>query len=730
MLTIVGRWNIRVELSRPVYKELHRLQSLKRLHIRMQAGESYYSTPPPLPVSADQHTIAPSNHWPQIQPPSPGGGLGFSPTLPPVIPISVPSGPPPSLLAAMNKQSLKSKASRRSMTAREPPTLSGFKHLKSLSVLDIDDLDIIPELKACIANSSSTLSELQLSFSDGLAMQARGPTPDSDPEESDVEEEFQVVPASQNTSYDASGPAKVFRAQEERAIQEGVLGKLLDVEPLLVKKPQMATTNDQRETSAEKDKDMAKEGGDSDIHPRDEFIVSIRQASHKLMSLLNGSRDFTPSQEDILDTIAKAARKYVDSAEAPTPAEGPKHKDSEGTKGGSATEENGKKETATAQDKSASEEKPDSSASNGTISSDAVQEGSGESSSATKRKGNASELSPEDIDIEHTETVEDAFEEDDDQPPPEAETKTTHENPVPDKSGVSDSTTSPKMTPSSSIDGSSSAKETAVQEPSGDTVDQAFLLSTSLKLQDSAASLWENLQMLRSTVTDEDSPQLLKAEQQLVELGRSVAELRNQVRWEDITKNEHADKKKTSDPQNMRDYVRGTRGFSLDSLSIHLVPVKASVLSRAINLSCLKQLTLLNVGNQTPIWTLLAKENKETPLALRSVFTDNVSTAFLSCMSKLPELHELFMLERSAKQKPESFAPRNSTTMDQIRRLVLKKHMHTLRRLMIKDESKGPSWEVNEKAIILMCTRGVELEELAVSMDIHAVVSLAPVLSN
>lgn len=172
------------------------------------------------------------------------------------------------------------------------------------------------------------------------------------------------------------------------------------------------------------------------------------------------------------------------------------------------------------------------------------------------------------------------------------------------------------------------------------------------------------------------------------------------------------------------DYLRETRGLMLHSLCIHLIPVKPSVLSRAIDLSSLRKLTLLNVGTQAPIWSLLSKENSVQPLALRSVYTDNVSDAFLKCMSQLAELHELFMLERNIKKLPQSFAPPTTNSIDQIRRLVLAKHMPTLKRLMIKDDTITSSlWDVTEKTMVYICTRGRQLEELAVSVNIHSVVS-------
>jgi hypothetical protein len=178
-----------------------------------------------------------------------------------------------------------------------------------------------------------------------------------------------------------------------------------------------------------------------------------------------------------------------------------------------------------------------------------------------------------------------------------------------------------------------------------------------------------------------------------------------------------------ADAQSRRvsEYVRSTRGLALQSLSIYLVPVKASVLSRAVDLRVLKRLTLLNVGAQAPIWALLAKENKAQPLPLRKIFTDNVSVVFLNFVSQLPELHELFMLERDPKYKPESFAPRSNTTIEQIRRLALRKHLPTLQKLIIKNQADS-NWDIDEKTILLICRRGKVLEELAINMGIKTMV--------
>ncbi|KAL6353042.1 hypothetical protein LRP88_13527 [Fusarium phalaenopsidis] len=619
------RWNIRVELSRPVYRELHKIRTLTKFHIRMQAGETYYMTPPPLPLVIDDPPPV-TAHYYDIPPPPPPPV--FSAPLTGVNSGPVLSASPPSMLP-LSKQFSKSKAGKRGSEAQEPPTLSGFKRLKSLSVLDIDSLESVTELKACVRNSASTLTELHLSLSESMALQARRPPPDSDPDDSDVDDEFQVVPASQSTNFDATGPAKTFRSQEERKLQEAILGKIFDVESSITKKP--ALHHSPRDVACSQPEGQEPDNNGNSIDPREEFVSSIKSVSSRLMSHVNGSRDFTSAQQDILDMIEKAARKYADSCEQPPQQpDGPSDSSSAAPKDGQ--EQPAEKDASSDSETKTSVTLPDRS----------------------KNKASNGDLSPDDIEIEHLDMVEDMDEESDEQQTKDSDDKQHEPQPQETSEPASSSKTPSKTPPTISKSG------------------------------------------LKKLATDAE---VHKVQKELKEkpLANS-AELQ----------------------QSMDDYIRETRGIALETLGIHLIPVKASVLSRAIDLRCIRNLTLLNVGNQSPIWTMLSKENKIHPLALRSVFTDNVSTAFLTCMSQLNELHDLFMLERSPKFKPESFAPRTTVTIDQIRRLVLKKHMPTLKRLMIKDESNSSVWDANQKAMILICNRGAQLEELALSMNIHA----------
>jgi hypothetical protein len=672
-----------VELSRPVYRELHKIRTLTKLHIRMQSGESYYTTPPPLPLLLDD--VPPQGHWSDLPPP----------------PLTPPFPPPATSGSSSNflTSKFKGQPGKRPFVSSEPPTISGFGKLKSLSVLDIDTLDVVTELKTCVRNSSSTLKELQLSLSDSLASQARNTLAgDSDPEDSDVDDEFHVPPASPpDSNFGDHGPTKTFRSQEERKLQESVLGRIFDVEPFIVKKSPFQ--RDPRDASSKNDK--TEEAGNDDVEDvREEFVAALKGVSTRLMALSNGSRHFSASQQDILDVIEKAARKYVESRDVPAKA-------SEG-------ESSGGNNSGAAEDSAETQENDSEKSEENALSSLPT------SSNFSKGKGVQRDMTPDDIDIEHPDEDEDDVddEEPDDQPGKLDEEKNSR--------AVATANALGELTSSNGLTLQSRAVTTYIAG-----LENSQTLTSNLShFQEQSLVLGQKIRELREEGSNVDLCQVEETHARVQELIRSSAQIESQVRTvgaeiDDLKNMLPSDQGKSKSghcQRSMDDYIRDTRGFSLETLSIHLIPVKASVLSRAMDLSCIKNLTLLNVGNQAPIWSLLVKENKVRPLALRSVFTDNVSTAFLNCMSQLDELHELFLLERGSKHRPESFAPKSTVTMDQIRRLVLKKHMPTLKRLMIKDESSGSKWDANQKAMILICNAGAQLEELAVSMNIHAVV--------
>lgn len=694
------RWNIRVELSRPVFQALHQINTLTHLHIRLQAGPSIYEPPPPLPLyippsptSIVNQVLIPQ-HWVShgnFTPPPPSAPFYLHP------PTSALPPPPPA--AKFTKTKAPKKAA-----FRNPPTLSGFKNLKTLSVLDVDDLEIVTELKSCIRNSQGTLSKLRLSFSTSLALRARKPPPEIDPDDSDPDDEFQVVPVSappQLPSFDdVSGSARAHRAQEERKTQEAVLGRIFDVEPYMVKK----ATGRTREKEAEAPKQEPAQA------PATEFINSLKAVSNKLMQDLNGSDDWTAAQQDILNTIEAAARKYV--AEEDTRSQTPKEVE---TNGESSTNGSGQADVAEGSSVSQEQKAEASLFDSGTVKS---------------KEHEPDSSNPDDIDVEAP--VEDSFSEDAIEPPAAEPASSGDVAASPNTKSAANGDNveaTPSKDPNAHEEHTSASAAPNILDPQHENFK---VLAEKLEYYEvKAAQLQKEVNSLAEPCAGVDAMKRVnEAERQIQEFSENIQDIRRDMSVV-AAEIDDGEKKRTEASSNsgsdalkksISEYSRSTRGLGLQTLSVYLIPVKASVLSRAVDLRVLKRITLLNVGNQAPIWALLAKENKVEPLPLRKIFTDNVSVVFLNFISQLPELHELYMLERSEKHKPESFAPRSTVTIEQIRRLALKKHIGTLKSLMIKNQ-QDLTWDIDTKTTALICTRGVRLEELAISMSIREIVS-------
>ncbi|KAK3353155.1 hypothetical protein B0T25DRAFT_454485 [Lasiosphaeria hispida] len=691
------RWNIRVELSRPVYQALHQIDSLAHVHIRLQAGPSLYEAPPPLPYNSSQPIASSSSvtlaHLPGLAPPPTQQPALAILNPPSVFYVPTSSAPPPSL----PKPVARAKAPKKSPLSNEPSTLSGFKKLKTLAVLDMDTLDLVNEIKTCVKNSAGTLQKLKLSFSEHLAWQARKPPPDMDPEDSDPDDEFQVVPIpppGPHWNDDVSGPAKAFRAQEERKNQESVLGRIFEVEPSTVKKAP--------KKPREKEKEVKEEPS---ANPGRDFINAIKVVSAKLMKDLNGAGDFTASQQEILSAIEYAARKYVASEEAKSRDEKQKEKTSESSSDASTTQP-----------------KPEP-----TVTTEAASSSSDPSvslfseSTPTKVKDANQDADPEDINIEEPEEQlviepQDAPANEISTPIPSVEPPASSAPPLSDDTPVP-AIPGPATTPDAQhVHLQTLVEKLAIHESRNDALCrelQQLGASDDARAYDRILETATKAQAIGQGIRDHH--------QAMVAIKAEIADVKKQISSPDAnTQMSSPDANADSQSQSMSDYLRSTRGLALQSFSVYLIPVKASVLTRALDLRVLRRITLLNVGSQAPIWLQLQKENKESPLPLRKIFTDNVSGTFLTFVNQLEELHEFFILERDSKYKPESFAPKTTTTIDQIRRLVLKKHMPTLRRLMIKNQS-DTSWDISEKAVLLICRRGKQLQELACSMGIKVI---------
>ncbi|KAK6603105.1 F-box domain-containing protein [Botrytis cinerea] len=173
----------------------------------------------------------------------------------------------------------------------------------------------------------------------------------------------------------------------------------------------------------------------------------------------------------------------------------------------------------------------------------------------------------------------------------------------------------------------------------------------------------------------------------------------------------------------MKEYVRRSRGLALEDLSLYQIPMKNSVISKAIDIRVLKSITLLHVGSQTPFWHMVARENKVAPLPLHEIYTDNVTVHFLECAGQLSKITELCLLERSNRSTVDTES-KIIVTIEQIRKLVLRKHTPHLKVLSLHQEGiphqQSPfAWDLDAKTAILLCRKGKNLEELAASFDVN-----------
>ena len=628
-------------MSRPVYKALHNIPALQHLYLRMHSGPSMYQRPPPLQsLGVSQSALGVAQKL---------AGLLTYLGSPPSVMMKTPKVTTMLALQGMHPE-----------REHGPPTISGFKNLKSLSVLDMDSLDYIEEIKICIQNSSSTLNKLQLSFSESLARKARKPPPvDDTGDESDQEmDEFgnmiQPPPAvTLPSTDDATGPAKAFRALEAKKAQEAVLGKIFGIESK-IKQGDLSSSN-----SSDEDKEARNDLENSSKA----FIRDVASLSKKMMGAANGDA-LTQQQKEFMDLVEKGAKKLVAEKKGALKGKSSKGGSVQNSTAGSSTAKITPVSSSVAsvagkadeEDKSKSPEPEEKS----------VGLFDGEDKKVRKAHHSTSDgPNPDDIDIYE----------------PEVES---------DSQDVDDGSASELL--------------------SGETADDA-------KLPQQIGTSSSGDEILNHNQRVKDQRVLAGLQDDLAAQCARLAELKESMRKTAPKDNVSPEQKDNA----MSEYVRTTRGLTLKTLSIYLIPIKTSVLSKAVDLHVLKRISLLNVGPQAPFWNYLAKENKVSPLPLCKIHTDNVTIPFLKFVNRLDNLVELFILERTTKSSEYSFAPKTTVTNDNIRHLVIKKHASSLKRLVVKNENDY-SWDANEKFLELLCRKGKNLEELGISFASLALV--------
>jgi hypothetical protein len=659
----------------------------------MQVGHSIYQTPPALaappgPIIIDLTTAPPAPHHnvPLMMslPPNPVGTNSFS-------------------LGYQVSTNLHKKKTRKINEfiplKRPPPTISGFKNLKTLSILDMDTLDYIHELKTCVRNCSSTLSTLKLSFSESLANKSRKPPPEvQSDDDSDQEDEFgQIIvptgpPPPMGGASDPNGPSKALKAQEEKKKQEAVLGKIFGMEtPAFRPKPPPPPPKEEVVKEPKPEEDSKRR-----------FIRNLAPVAAKLMAHVKPGSDLTDEGKETLSMIEKAAKMYIESIEK---GKGKEAEEASGSSTAKATPAS----SSAGMDDGTEEDPVMSGAATGPVLFDS-------DSDKKKKRPTSTETGvsdPDEINIEE----------------PEGELAIEFGAPETTPDETTDSVESKEVQAESSnapIDAMSWANKLHVLDH------HMAIRNSHEQIEKEGENLKKRMEEFKlklqsGNIQDADYKMVADAEAEfkrvalrVEELSRNMQEVNDQI---DDLKETSRQFISPSTHAKMSEYVRNTRGLTLTTLSIYLIPLKASVLARAIDVNVLQSVTLLNVGPQIPFWNVLSRENKNHPLPLRKIYTDNVTLPFLTLVGQLDTVTELFLLERTAKTRVESTAAKTTVQIEQIRKIVLKKHAGTLKILMIRNDS-SMEWDLNVKTAMLLCQRAKNLEELAGSFGFRTMVSI------
>ena len=187
---------------------------------------------------------------------------------------------------------------------------------------------------------------------------------------------------------------------------------------------------------------------------------------------------------------------------------------------------------------------------------------------------------------------------------------------------------------------------------------------------------------------------------------------------------------KLTNTEKMHDYVRTTHGIQLEELRLQYIPMKASILGKALDLTVLQRITLLETGPQDAFWALLVKlTSSEAPIAFKSIHTDNVSLSFLKYLSTFKGLEDLFMHQRKSKNDNDADVP---VDIASIRKQALRPHVPTLKRVMLRNEAND-AWDIENKTLSLLALQANHLEELAVNLKstvYHSLLQIFPVFRS
>lgn len=751
-----------IELSGAVYKTLHKISGLRQLRLRLDV--SLFSNlklilhAGPLPGSSGI-----SNH-----PPSTNMSSSFPPYTPPSGNSSFGTIPGPKARTIKKKKIV----SRNFWTGNRE--LSGFKQLHSLSLLGISSLDYLDEISGCLKASTTTLKSLSLSLSHETAQKARKAStapPPVDDVTSDDEEDDELIdtppppPPAANplptlpTRTDAD-------VRKEKQAQEAILARIFDMEQ-------------HNNESKKLERNLVLNTGKQEPSVGFKNVLrDIRVMAQKLSELKNGGSGDSSIAREAVEMVHKATANYLSMNPAVLKKQlfGKTNTDAS-----AAAHAIGKTlpSTVPSATPNASSSAPDGSSSSSVW----AQGSSAEASQWDAYKAFQELAKNKDVDINSLLPPEDQLSANTSKSyipcpsPGSIDFQNTLHSHTP--SGVSspgtttplgeldpspggslkhkasmakDSTgwndlinpqSSSKSNPSDSLtEQQTGSKEPALPAP---TTAHDPSLQTNQAMDDSG-----DIDMIHP---DEDPTEII-ADQEMTSDEEEAKDVndeeagslspRKRVRFDASQQAEVGDNSPSTAPQEnggappeelpsrpeqspeevMQAWIREAHGYQLEEVKLHWIPMRAGILSRALDLAVLRRITLVNTGSQDGFWMILAGfQARQGTIALKKIHTDNASKSFMRFVKSFEGLEELFMHERSKKNQADTASTQNKITITDIRRQALRKHLKTLKRLMIKNELDA-SWDLDAISITLLSSKGTNLLELAVSLGTLPFVSL------
>ncbi|KAI4178246.1 MAG: hypothetical protein LQ346_007508 [Caloplaca aetnensis] len=746
-------WDVPIELSGAVYQALHRIAGLRQLRLRLDV--SLFSNlklilhAGPLPGSSGI-----SNH-----PPSTNMSSSF-PSLPPLS-TNNPLGTLPGPKARIMK---KKRVGARNFWAGNRE-LSGFKQLHTLSLLGISSLDYLDEIGGCLKSSTTTLKSLSLSLSYETAQKARKAStapPPADDATSDEEEDEELVdtpaPPPPSTNPLPALPTRTEAdVRKEKQAQEAILARIFDMEQ-------------HNNESKKLERNLVLPPGKQDYQAGFKNVMrDIKAIAQKLHGLQDGGSGDPVIAREAIEMVHKATAQYLIKNPTLMKKSNSGKVTANGTGGGDAAGKSLPPFGSSPDSGLFSSPPNEPSSSKVAWTSDAPIDQAGWDA----YKAFQDLTNNKDVDINALLPLDEQYSAQSSKPSFPSPLPGSIDNPPAHiASGVSSpGTTTPLGESDPSVLTVPSLKDVDTGEPpawndiAAAPIAHGSNEDPSLEKQASGSKdPFTSAQSVAPDPTsptteivddtgdvdmihpDEDPTEVIE-DQEMISDHEGVTEVnaeesgslspRKRVRFESSQRAESGNelasvamqgderigpedttsRQEQSPEEVMQAWIRETHGYQLEQVKLYWIPMRAGILSRALDLPVLRRITLLNCGSQDGFWMILAGfQARQGTIALTSIHTDNVSKCFLKFLKSFDGLTELFMHERSKKHQAESAsAAQNKIGITEIRRQALRKHLKTLKRLMIKNEYDS-SWDLDAVTITLLSTKGSNLVELAVSM--------------